>query len=240
MNPCRLLSLRMLSGSMGMAAALLAAPTLGSAETWDATTQFSVNNGNPNGPWSYGWESALNDTLKLYDKVRAGEQWYADGHHADDFTPTVWLNDLGHEAYGVLPGQISLHPGWDDSFSVVRWTSPIAGTIDVSGFFGAGDSGNMSYYIAANDVTTSSWLSDSATERFQFSLSVNAGDTLDFIVGVPVNGGYAFGNTPLGVTIETSGTAPEPSTWALMVAGFAGLGLLRYRSSRKNAAPSVA
>jgi hypothetical protein len=31
-------------------------------------------------------------------------------------------------------------------------------------------------------------------------------------------------------------TAPEPSTWAMMVVGFAGLGFAGYRKSRKVAA----
>jgi hypothetical protein len=31
-------------------------------------------------------------------------------------------------------------------------------------------------------------------------------------------------------------SAPEPSTWAMMLAGFAGIGFLSYRASRKTAA----
>ncbi len=33
--------------------------------------------------------------------------------------------------------------------------------------------------------------------------------------------------------------APEVSTWAMMLLGFAGLGFVGYRSSRKNAALNV-
>ena len=239
MNARRFVFSRKLSGlAVAMTSALLGATTLGSAATWDVTTQYSVSS-NPNGAWSYGWESTLNGSLDLYDAVRAADQWYASSHHSGDWTPTVWQNDLGYADWGVLPGQISLHPGWDNSFSVVRWTSPISGTIDVSGFFGAGDLGAMSYYIAANDVTALSWLTDSGTENFAFSQSVSAGDTLDFIVGTPIGGGYGFGNTPLGVTIETSGTAPEPSTWVLMLAGLAGIGLVRYRTPQRRAATAA-
>jgi hypothetical protein len=40
--------------------------------------------------------------------------------------------------------------------------------------------------------------------------------------------------TPYQMRIGSA--APEPSTWALMLAGFAGLGFVRYRFSRKSAA----
>jgi hypothetical protein len=39
---------------------------------------------------------------------------------------------------------------------------------------------------------------------------------------------------PLLVTLSVSGVAtPEPSTWAMMLAGFAGLGFMGWRESRK-------
>ena len=33
---------------------------------------------------------------------------------------------------------------------------------------------------------------------------------------------------------ETAPTVPEPSTWAMLIIGFAGLGFARYRVSRKS------
>jgi hypothetical protein len=48
---------------------------------------------------------------------------------------------------------------------------------------------------------------------------------------------YAFQNVaPVGTTIGGSPTAaPEPSTWVMMIIGFAGLGFAGYRASRKSA-----
>jgi hypothetical protein len=51
---------------------------------------------------------------------------------------------------------------------------------------------------------------------------------------------YAFQNVaPVGTTIGGGGTTtpgtPEPSTWVMMIMGFAGLGIAGYRSSRKSA-----
>jgi hypothetical protein len=42
--------------------------------------------------------------------------------------------------------------------------------------------------------------------------------------------------TPYQMSIGSASAAPEPSTWALMLAGFAGLGLIGYRASRKGLA----
>jgi PEP-CTERM motif len=48
---------------------------------------------------------------------------------------------------------------------------------------------------------------------------------------------YAFqGVAPVGTNLGGGGsTVPEPSTWVMMIAGFAGLGLAGYRASRKSA-----
>jgi hypothetical protein len=42
-----------------------------------------------------------------------------------------------------------------------------------------------------------------------------------------------------GMAEDKVGTAPEPSTWAMMLLGFAGLGLAGYRASRKRVAPAA-
>jgi hypothetical protein len=49
-------------------------------------------------------------------------------------------------------------------------------------------------------------------------------------------GGEQLLLTPNGanVSVQTVAGVPEPSTWAMMVAGFAGLGFLSYRRTRRN------
>ena len=60
-------------------------------------------------------------------------------------------------------------------------------------------------------------------------------------------GGYIWNNNSLpGVSLTAgndyvayltvAGTVPEPSTWAMMLLGFAGLGFAGYRASRKSEA----
>jgi hypothetical protein len=44
----------------------------------------------------------------------------------------------------------------------------------------------------------------------------------------------------LAVTEIASSSTPEPSTWALMLVGFAGLGFVAYRRAKKGRASLVA
>jgi hypothetical protein len=52
------------------------------------------------------------------------------------------------------------------------------------------------------------------------------------------NSGFAFmiGLDDLGVTGPAIGAVPEPSTWAMMILGFAGVGCMTYRRKRQVAA----
>jgi hypothetical protein len=46
---------------------------------------------------------------------------------------------------------------------------------------------------------------------------------------------YGFNDSP-GGSIATGASVPEPSTWAMMLLGFVGLGFAGYRASRKSVA----
>jgi hypothetical protein len=47
--------------------------------------------------------------------------------------------------------------------------------------------------------------------------------------------GLSFENSPYFVTLTVTTAVPELSTWAMMMLGFAGLGFVAYRTSRKGA-----
>jgi hypothetical protein len=208
---------------------LMAAQSVQASTVYDIASDFNLIS-NPNGVWSYGWEAASasgpGGTLTLYDTHNTS-QWFDSTHHSGDNTPTIWKNVGSGYSYGVAPGEVSLHPGWENSFSVLRWTSPIAGQVSAEGYFGAGDGGSMSYYIAMNGVVGSEWLTQTGTKSFSFLQTVNVGDTIDFIVGVPIGGGYGYGNTPVEARITS--TVPVPGAMLLFSSGLAGLAGLRYR-----------
>ena len=136
------------------------------------------------------------------------------------------MNLSGNTQYGVANGQVSMHPGWDNSFSVTRWTSPVTGQVSVSGYFGAGDSGAMSYYIYENGVLVQQWLNNANTQNFAFTTTVASGETIDFLVGVNTNAGYACGNTPIEAIITT---VPIPGEILLLGPGLIGLAAMRRR-----------
>ena len=120
-----------------------------------------------------------------------------------------------------------------------------------------GAAGNVDLYTGASGPTSmgsgDETLGDSASGD-QFGVGHSTGT---FVIFVPANydGGFlsgsaTFDNTTLAglglspgtytytwnpgptdgnLTVDVSGVVPEPSTWAMMALGFAGIGLLAYR-----------
>jgi hypothetical protein len=65
----------------------------------------------------------------------------------------------------------------------------------------------------------------------------NGGAFFDFFNRSVVPGTLVGGLNPQDLVLSVTTTpVPEPSTWAMMLAGFAGIGFLSYRASRKTAA----
>ncbi|RBP04531.1 putative secreted protein with PEP-CTERM sorting signal [Roseiarcus fermentans] len=98
------------------------------------------------------------------------------------------------------------------------------------------DSGTFQSTIGTDAivVTGSTSLPTSGTSTYTGSganLEVNTSVTLN--LKYTVNGG-----SPIVVPTQTGSTTavPEPSTWAMLLAGFAGLGFASYRSSRRSGA----
>ncbi len=192
------------------------------ATSYNATTEFSITNGNPNGVWTYGWMDSGFTTFTPYTDTVIGafKQWYVPGH-SGDYTPNVGYNYTAGVEYGVLPGQITLHPGPNGEVTVLRFMAPSTDQYSIVGQFFAGDVGIMQ--VGVREGSTWLW---QAQDYGVFSLSENlsAGQTVDFVV----YGGYGYGNTPLELTIATRGAAvPEPATALLLVAGLAGLRCIR-------------
>lgn len=161
---------------------------------YDPASDFSLTNDNPNGVWSYGWMPTDFSSFICYSNYAAGAngpQWYG---WSGDRTPGIWKN-LGNPVSGVPTGWLCLHPGPGTEPSVLRWTAPDSGSVNVIGQFLPGDSASMQVAIRLNGKP---WWS--ATDSGNFSLNTNlvAGTTIDFAV----YGGYSFGSTPLNVIIS--------------------------------------
>jgi PEP-CTERM motif len=105
------------------------------------------------------------------------------------------------------------------------------------------------HYITFNNVATevygtAEYPGDVKLDAYEYLLPASfAGNTL---TSITLNGGVDTGSPDgepflAGVTLATgaSPAVPEPSTWAMMLLGFAGLGFLSWRGSRNAVAHSA-
>ena len=118
----------------------------------------------------------------------------------------------------------------------------IPGTFNADGSYNFGPPTE----IVSNAVLYSGSGSPSYVGFFKWSYYRQYPDDKSDLWGIPIwpggpwNNFYKTTTTPgtssyaLAGFIQTS--VPEPSTWAMMLAGFAGLALIGYRASRKRAA----
>jgi hypothetical protein len=171
-----------------------------SAETWDFKAQFSASNGNPNGAWSYGWMPTDFSSFTLYNTGWSTAS--SVGWNTGSGEPIIWQNLGTSIAWGVPPGEISLHPGPGNTPSVARWTAPegVQGIVTLDGEFLPGDGAWLTVSVRHNNSPV--WTATDAGV-FSIGLSVMPGDTIDFAA----YGGYSYGNTPLRAVIN-SGDCP--------------------------------
>jgi hypothetical protein len=118
------------------------------------------------------------------------------------------------------------------------------GLIDdqVSGFAGGLGFQSMEFTIMADgvevlDVTFGSLaIAESFFRDDVIDLGADLGPNIDLTFGYNL---VADGSGGFGFDFAVGGAVPEPSTWAMMLIGFAGLGFAGSRASRKNVAVTV-
>ena len=197
---------------------LLALP--GFATTYDVALDFSPTS-NPAGAWSYGWSSELTSPFGLYAHSfidRDIDHWTV----TDPSPPNVSHNGTSGvittnpETIRWQPGQFALHPGEAGEYSHARWTAPGDGTCDINAEFSGIDltGTTTDVHVLHNGVVlfSGSVAGFDDTELFSTSVSVGAGDTIDFAVGYG-NGMYWDDTTALAAIISFQ-TPVNPSTWA--------------------------
>lgn len=190
-------------GAMAVGLFMFGMVGIAGAATWNATQDFSIDNSNPNGVWSYGWMPTDFSTFNLYNGSVAIQHGYSapTWYRVEDSPenpPNILRIDDSVAHYGVSPGQLSLHPGSGAQPSSLRWTAPANGLYEIKGQFLPGDQGIIQLGVRKG----ADWLWQ-ATDTGAFALkgiSVNAGDSIDFVV----YGGFDSGSTPLEVIISTT------------------------------------
>jgi hypothetical protein len=210
-------------------------------------------NPNPTVPeWSYGFRGSLADTsLTLYT---AAQHTNSDSGNTSvqgfvfPGTPQVFVNVGASDVilnfgFGNLnplhPGEMDLHPGPDanDTFSIVRWIAPATGSylidaywtdLDPNGTQFAGVNGASGSIVINGNVVFNSNFADNSGTSDTFTISLNAGDIVDFATGS--QGDYRFDDTGFDASITA---VPEPSTASSVVVGVALLGGSLYLRRRR-------
>ena len=136
-----------------------------------------------------------------------------------------WWSQNGIDSLSVarrksrLPvGMLALHPGPSGQNPVVRWTAPSSGTFRVLGRFeGADYNGpqtSTDVAVLQNSLTLTSGNVNGGGSQvpFDLTLTVNAGDKIDFSLGFGVNGWYAYDSTNLMATVRPVSTPATANT----------------------------
>jgi hypothetical protein len=168
---------------------------------YDAVRDFSITS-NPNGAWTYGWQSSLGAPLNLYTVtdsttftglsawLETGMTMYAPpfvGHNDTDTT-------VCFRSFCVPPGYLHLHPGENNELSVVRWTAPTSGTFFLQGAVRGLDAITSTNFLAILNSERHLFAATVSNSNppvfFHRTLTVSAGDTIDFLVNFGQNGSY--------------------------------------------------
>lgn len=207
------------------------------AASFDATADFDITGGG--GVWQYGYDSAETTgyDFKAFDlfSVGAGGYGWTDSQYNTAGTPAIWTNVSGALSYGVPDGWMSLHPGPStqsvhSDAAILRFTAPATGGYTVRATTLVGDWGQTESWLVVNGDIDSPWLYrgvDIADLTTTGHLVLNAGDTLDLVIGS--RDGFVGDNSPVHLTITSS--VPEPGPATLLAAGLAALAW-RQRQAR--------
>jgi hypothetical protein len=183
--------------------------------TYNAALDFSATD-NPDGVWSYGWSPTLGggfvpDTATL--SLAGIDDWL--GEQAGDGNPSVTHNGTSDvvtvSSVTWQPGQLVFHPGPSGQYSMVRWTAPRAGSLSLAASFSGQDfigPTSTDVHVLHNNAPMfdGEVLDFGAGPSFATTLTVLAGDTIDFAVGYGSDGMFDCDSTGLDATVSYTHT----------------------------------
>jgi hypothetical protein len=212
------------------------------AIVYDAALDFSLNS-NPNGVWSYGYSATLGGAFVLDDTtVQDSYGLYIWRNASQDpngpnfaFNPTATTITITGPTDLMVwnPYQLSMDPGSGGQYCVLRFTPPESSEYQIQGAFSSVDKyfgAKTDVHLLLNGVSFFDRVVygiDSVT-CFDQTLQLNAGDVLDFAVGIG-DEGWGWDTTGLCATITP---VPEPTALSLLAAG---LWLVYRRRSKRSA-----
>ena len=186
------------------------------AQTYDAAAQFSGTD-NPDGVWSYGCTQSLGAAFHLYTQqvpIFSGVyDWRLNSSCGQTNPPSVAYNSTNAVLTGgtvsVPAHTIWFHPGPEDQHSVLRFTAPASGNYQVKAVFWGDDfvgPTTTDVHVLHNGLglytgEVTGFGRPSSDQSFTTTISVTAGDTIDFAVGYGTDGGYGFDSTGVSAVI---------------------------------------
>jgi hypothetical protein len=130
-------------------------------------------------------------------------------------------------------------PGTEYSQLIVDGTASLLGNLDLNLVDGFSLASGETFDIVGTGAGLTNGLTSLSLDGGSCwatggGFECNAGAFFDFFTLSVVPGTLVGGMNPEDLVLSVSTTpVPEASTWAMMMAGFAGLGFLTYRASRK-------
>lgn len=205
-------------------AVILFAPMGASAQTYNAVSDFSILNGNPNGNWSYGYSNTYSGVFTLFDLPDSDTQ----GTGAD-----TWRRSVGHESLSVslnntgstIDGKpwwtgdtLLVHPGQDTEYAIVRWTAPHAGKWYFDGVlrtFNPSCTVDAHVRFQGSDIVSGALDSPGSSIPLSFARDFAQDEFIDFLVG-KLNGDNLNDSAGLQLQIQDTSPVPEPSSLLLL------------------------
>jgi hypothetical protein len=217
---------------------------------YNPVTQFSPVS-NPNGVWSYGFESVpISSPFTLYPAsvpVASTPGPNIVAWEAPAFGPTgVYYNQtaapqtvtLGSEVSLFNPGMLAMNTGPNDQFSLVQFTAPINGVYQIDGTFQGIDTAgtSSSVYLLVNNLVVTSGTVTGFGPGSDVTLTTGpivlaAGQTMAYAVG-----GSPFDSMTALLNAQVAAVSvPEPSAYALLALGLVTLAFRGWRVHKSKA-----
>ncbi|PWU11251.1 MAG: hypothetical protein C5B50_23740 [Verrucomicrobia bacterium] len=199
------------TNAFGMALSSNVLVTVMHPALYDPALAFSAAS-NPAGVWSYGFSSNLGGVFILFQEelqVSGVDLWRTNisgaapsaFHNGTTGTVTIYNSIV------MPPGALGLHPGINAQYSLARFTAPAAAQYQVLAAFSGLDSNGTTtdVHVLTNRVSifdgiVSGFGAGTGPTVFLTPI-LNAGDYLDFAVGVGPDGSYSSDATGLSAQI---------------------------------------
>src|SRR6202789_3334348 len=217
---------KILLGVIGAAATILGASAASAASAIiDAITVNDYGRANPAGP-DFAQPGFATPTAQIQIGQVTGPG------NPPEFDNPGWnpygLSDTTHSWWNIEGGQVTFN-GPGDALTIV-WGSPNdnnpAATNTVSFYSGANGTGSLIGQVLASDLY-SNFSDVNNTQDPGFLLSFMTPEKFGRVVFTSGSSDFEFA------------AVPEPSTWAMLGIGFAGLALSGYKRSRNRLAPAL-